>query len=80
MFNEMRKIAGITVVWFAMLGILTVWPDTPAADVKTSGRSVASSADPAGTLHQARYVYTGLWVADGRNDGTVVYLREIKRR
>ncbi|MEK9967199.1 MAG: hypothetical protein VW582_12665 [Rhodospirillaceae bacterium] len=26
------------------------------------------------------YVHTGLWVADMHTDGTVVYLRQIKRR
>lgn len=80
MFNEMRRIAGITAVWLALLGVLTIWPDAPTTGAQTSASPIATAAEPVGTLHQATYVHTGLWVADVRNDGTVVYLREIKRR
>ena len=88
MLNYRRKAAGLIAVWAVFLGILTIWPNAPRAlatgpDYDFAGVGDTPGASPkviGGPVHDATYTHTGLWVADVRADGTVVYLRQNKRR
>lgn len=80
MLNQYRMAAGIIAVWLAIVGILTVWPKAPESAAPASLGPVAPTAETLVDTQNAIYVHTGLWVADVRTDGTVVYLRQIKRR
>jgi len=84
MLNYCRKAAGLIVVWAVFLGILMIWPDAPGARATGPNHEFAGLgagfAHQTGIDHDATYTHTGLWVADVQTNGTVVYLREIKRR
>ena len=84
MLNYCRVAAGLIAVWAVFLGILTVWPNTPHARATGPDYDFAGVGDTADTNsglgQDPTYSHTGLWVADVRADGTVVYLRQIKRR
>lgn len=80
MLNYCRKAAGLIAVWAVFLGILTVWPDAPRAGIADPEYPFASVGDPLGVMNDVTYIHTGLWEADVQADGTVVYLRQIKRR
>ena len=78
MLHCCRITAGLIAVWALFLGVLTVWPSAPDAGismVRADNPRLAVRAEPTD-----RYMHTGLWVADMQPDGTVVYLRQIKRR
>lgn len=75
-----RNAAGLIAVWAVLLGILTIWPDASDARAKGPDFDVAVVGDTSGTRRDPTYTHTGLWVADVGADGTVVYLRQIKRR
>jgi len=84
MLNYCRKAAGLIAVWIVLLGILTLWPNAPSAratgpDHASAGVGAAPDAK-SGLGQDPAYSHTGLWVADVRADGTVVYLRQIRRR
>jgi hypothetical protein len=84
MLNYCRKAAGLIAVWAMFLEILTIWPNMPDAraigpDYDFAGVG-GSSAGLSDAPQYATYTHTGLWVADVVADGTVVYLRQIKRR
>ncbi len=84
MLINCRKAAGLIAVWAVFLGILTIWPDTPDARAKGPDFEFAGVGTPLLLTQTAgretTYSHTGLWVADVGADGTVVYLRQIKRR
>ncbi len=88
MLNYCRKAAGLIAVWAVFLGILTLWPSAPRALATGPDYDFAGVGDTPGVsatviggpVYDATYTHTGLWVADVRADGTVVYLRQIKRR
>ena len=79
-----RNAAGLIAVWAVFLGILTIWPDAP--DARATGPEVdftgvgATPLLPRAAYRETAYIHTGLWEGDVRADGTVVYLRQIKRR
>ena len=78
--NITRKAAIPLAVWAVFLAVLVVWPDAPNPAATDAAYGVhAVSAAPAGDSRPV-YMHTGLWVADMQADGTVVYLRQIKRR
>lgn len=79
MLNYCRKAAGLIAVWAVFLGILTIWPHAPHALATGPDYDFAGAGDLPGVSRDATYSQTGLWVADVRADGTVVYLRQIKR-
>lgn len=84
MLNYCRKAAGLIAVWAVFLGILMVWPNAPRALATGPDYDFAGAGDLPGVIDDVNrdttYTHTGLWVADVRADGTVVYLRQIKRR
>tara|TARA_R110002110_G_scaffold85816_4_gene223850 strand:+ start:190327 stop:190584 length:258 start_codon:yes stop_codon:yes gene_type:complete len=84
MVNYGRKAAGLMAVWAVFLGVIMVWPNAPSARATGPDQEFAGAGDTPGAIHdlnqETTYVHTGLWVADVQADGTVVYLRQIKRR
>lgn len=83
MLNDGRKAAGLIAVWAVFLGILMIWPNAPSARATGPDHDFAGAGDTPGAIHDliqdTTYIHTGLWVADVQADGTVVYLRQIKR-
>ncbi|MEP4378775.1 MAG: hypothetical protein ABJ215_15780 [Alphaproteobacteria bacterium] len=84
MLQYCRKAAGLIAVWAVFLAILTVWPNAPDARATGPGYDATGNSETGRPIHAARqdtaYTHTGLWVADVQTDGTVIYLRQIKRR
>jgi len=80
MLNYCRNAAGLIVVWAVFLGILLVWPSAPRALATGPDYDFAGIGDTPDATPDPTYSHTGLWVADVQADGTVVYLRQIKRR
>lgn len=80
MLDYCRKAAGLIAVWAVFLGILTIWPNAPHALATGPDHEFAGVGNTPDAIQIATYTHTGLWVADVRADGTVVYLRQIKRR
>jgi hypothetical protein len=80
MLNYCRKAAGLIAVWAVFLSILMIWPNAPDARATSQAYEFVEATALSSSIQTASYTHTGLWVADVRTDGTVVYLREIKRR
>ena len=80
MLNYCRAAAGLIAVWAVFLGILTLWPHAPSAFATGLQHERSGAGDRPDTTPTATYIHTGLWVADVQADGTVVYLRGIRRR
>jgi hypothetical protein len=80
MLNCCRIAAGLIAVWLILIGILSIWPDSQPGDRHMQVVHIEGAAQTLRAGPEHGYVHTGLWVADMHTDGTVVYLRQIKRR
>ncbi|MBT4907826.1 MAG: hypothetical protein HOK98_10430 [Rhodospirillaceae bacterium] len=80
MLNYCRKASGLIAVWAVFLGILMIWPNAPDARATSPAYEFVEAGASSPSVQAANYTHTGLWVADVQTDGTVVYLRQIKRR
>ena len=80
MLNCCRIAAGLIAVWLILIVILSIWPDGRSGDRHMQAVHIEGAAHTRHTGPEHGYVHTGLWVADMHTDGTVVYLRQIKRR
>ena len=80
MRTHLRVLTALVTIWLAVIGLLALAPETAGTQRADAAGQDHASLNSGSPQRDLAFSHTGLWVAEVGNDGTVAYIREIRRR